>query len=272
MTTWNYMREGQMANVDTDYKLTGDGAGGTLNDIQTMSVQNRVSAIDVSWGFGATTAAVGTVIVILKGTAVKAGAQYFPVAANSGVGTSVTMAPIQLPTLNVDVALQPGTLEIHAITSGGDSGTPEIMVTCTLDDKQSSGAFYLLREGQTGTADSWSTLVGTGLADTNTDLTMPGSKIVQIIYAVGPGATAGACTHGCRLVSVQGSLPGGDQTFAGLSTAVGAGAVTDQTIIAPLIKNVDIAVVKGAQVKIQAVMSGADSGTPEQAVGLVVLP
>jgi hypothetical protein len=264
------MREGQMASVDTDYKLTGDGAAGTLNDY-TVTSEKRIASVQVSFSPGST-AGMACLLVGFKGSAVKAGAQWFPVVAVSGVGSAVTCANLSIPDTAVDIALQAGALEAHAIISGGDTGTPEVMISWTMDDKASSGAYYLIREAQTGTADSWTTLAGTGLADTNTDILAPGSKIVQVMHLVAPGQTTGAATYGFRLVSVQGSLPTGDQTFAGLSNQAGAGTITDLILNPAVIRNVEIPCTPNKQVKIQAVMSGADQGTPEQVVGLVVLP
>jgi len=266
--TLHVMREGQCANADTWYKLTGDGAGGTLNDFVVPQGIGRAYKLSVSVGL-ANTAAIGTVLIKLQGTAVPHGTEVIPVAGYCGNGSATTLAIEQIE-IPIDAPLKPGILEIWGCFSGGDSGTPELMVGVDMDEKPGS-AYYIVREGTTGTADSWTTLAGTGTGDTNNDPVVPQgvSNLVSVIHAVGPGATAGAATYGVRLLSISGSLPSGDQYFVGPSSTAGAGTIADIAIVRPKLNICQVPVQAGGQIRVQAVMSGADQGTPEQAVGLV---
>jgi len=262
------MREGQCAASDTWYKLTGDGAGGTLNDFIVPSGIGRAYRLSVSVGL-ANTAATGTVLVKLAGTAVPHGSETIAVAGYTGNGNATTLAMDNVEML-IDAPLQPGTLEIWGCYSGGDSGTPELMIGVDMDEKKGS-AWYITREGQTGTADSWTTLAGTGTGDTNNDPVVPtgASNIVSVIHAVGPGIAAGAATYGARLLSISGSMPSGDQYFVGPSNTAGAGTIADIAIMRGKMNVCQIPVKGGTQIRVQAVMSGADQGTPEQAITVV---
>lgn len=131
-------------------------------------------------------------------------------------------------------------------------------------------AQYILREAQCGTADAWTTLNGDGAGGTSSDITVPqGTRAIkQIIAVAAVGTTAGAATYGVKLLG-NGLVGTSSHEFALASTAHGAGTITDCNIIRPLVMDVDIPVQGGNQITVQAVMSGADQGTPEVAVTLV---
>ena len=131
-------------------------------------------------------------------------------------------------------------------------------------------AQYQMREGQTGTADAWTTLAGDGAGGTRNDITVPsGCKAIKQIIAIAAcGSTAGASTYGLKLLG-NGLVGTATHEFALASSVLGAGTLTDCNLIRPLVLDVDIPVQANNQIQVQAAMSGADQGTPEVAVALV---
>ena len=271
MPTQAYAREATVATASVFTKLTGTFDGGTADDIITPAKAKSIQRITVGVGLDGAAAADGTVIVRLRGSGMTKGIQDIAVCGTGSEGTPVTYDQVNV-TLPVSMPVQSGDIIIEGCYSGADSGTPELSVGLVFSDKPGT-ASYQTREAQTGTADTWTTLSGDGTATGVNEIRASGSRIVQAFHAVGPSATTQEpCGFAMRLQGIGGSMAGGDaeHTYVGPSMAAADGTVTAVKLCPSLMHDMDIPVVKGGQVRIQAVASGgAVTGTPEQAVTLV---
>jgi len=267
MPTQTDTREGVVTAVDTFTKLTGDGAGGTLQDITVPNWANSIKHIAVTAGVD-DAAVSGNILVKLTG-ATRFGDQIIGMGAHMNIGTTVglALAPLQQ---DVDVPVIPGkALELYGAYAGGDTGSPELGITVTFSEKSGSHR-YVTRQGTLTTVDVWNTLsTENGTTAVNDHITQ-GSKIDQVIISVGIVPTAAEpVAHYARIQGVGGCLQGNEHTFGAQSYICSAGTIADCALSGNMVYDVDIACAPGT-VRVQGVKSGAAStGVPEMAVTLV---
>ena len=269
MPTQTDMREGTLATVDTFTKLTGDGAGGTLQDSTVPTWARSIKQIGVCAGVDG--AAVSGCIMVKLAGATKFGDQVLCVAGHGNIGTTVAVAAATI-VLDVDIPVTPGkACEIYGSYAGGDSGTPELGVSITYSSQEGKHA-YVSRQGTLTTVDVWNTIsTENGTTAVNDHLTQ-GSKIEQVWVAVGiVPTTQEPVAHYARIQGIGGCLEGNEHTFCAPSYLVSDGTLADGYITGPSVYDVDIPCRPGT-VRVQGVKSGAAStGTPELGVTLVYL-
>jgi hypothetical protein len=261
------MREGVVTGVDSFTKLTGDGAGGTLQDITVPTWANSIKHIAITAGVDGA-AALGNILVKLSG-ATKFGDQILPMLGHSNIGTTVGIAG-EKAQQDVDIPVIPGkSLELYGCFAGGDTGSPELGVQVTFSEKQGSHR-YVTRQAAPTTADVWMTLnTENGTTAVNDHITQ-GSKIDQIWVVAAYGATTQEpLAVYARIQGVGGCIAGNEHTFCGPSYMVSDGTLADCALFEPMKYDVDIACTPGT-VRVQAVSSGATITTdPEVAVCVV---
>ena len=267
MPTQTDMREATVGTVDSFTKLTGDGAGGTLQDITVPLWANSIKHIAICAGIDGAVGQ-GNILVKLTG-ATKHGDQILAMCGHSNIGTTVGIAGEKIQR-DVDIPVQPGkALEIYGCYAGGDTGTPELGVSVTFSDKSGSHR-YVTRQAAPTTADVWMTLnTENGTTAVNDHITQ-GSKIDQLWVVASYGATTQEpLAVYARIQGVGGCIAGNEHTFCGPSFLVSDGTLADCAIFEPMVFDVDIACTAGT-VRVQAVSSGATITTdPEVAVTLV---
>lgn len=254
MPTLSFVREGIVASVDTDTKLTGTGQGDTAQDAVSTGM-NSIKHIAVTTGIDGA-AGQGNIIVVFKGPALKYGEQRIAVGSHSNIGTTVAVAAGRLA-LDVDIALVPDkTLEVWACLAGDDTGSPEIAVTTTMSSAP-GGHAYVTRQGDPGTADTYATLTTENGVTTVNDQQVTGKAIDQVIVAASQGPTTQEpYTTLVRIQGVGGSIFGNEHGFGGPANLTSDGTLADGYIVGAMVYNVDIPVTKGT-VRVQAVDSGA---------------
>ena len=266
MTTQTDLREATVGTVDTFTKLTGDGQGGTLQDMTVPLWAKSIKHIAVAAGVDGA-AATGNVLVKFAGATVH-GDQILAVGSFGNIGTTVATAAATLQ-YDVDIPVQSGkSLEIYGAYAGGDSGTPELGVQVTFSDKGGSHR-YVTRQALSATADVYSTLnTENGTTAVNDHITQ-GSMIDQVWVSVGYGATTQEpMAVYARVQGVGGCIAGNEHTFAGPSFLVSDGTVADAYVVGCMVNDVEIACSPGT-VRVQAVCSAASATTdPECAVTL----
>jgi len=254
MPTQTDMREGVVTAVDSFTKLTGDGAGGTLQDITVPKWANSIKHIAVTAGIDGAAGA-GVVHVKLSG-ACKFGDQVLAMLGHENIGTTVSIAG-ERTQRDVDIPVTSGkALEIYGAFAGADTGSPELGVSVTFSDKPGSHA-YVTRNALLVTADTWQTLnTENGTTSVNDHITQ-GSKIDQIWLVAAYGATTQEpiAIYG-RIQGVGGCIDGNEHTFCGPSYLVSDGTLADGCIFEGMVYDVDIACRSGT-VRLQGVTSGA---------------
>ena len=267
MPTHNDVRESVVAAVDSWVKLTGDGAGGTLQDITVPTWANSIKHIAVCAGIDGA-AGQGNVLVKLTG-ATRHGDQILAMGGFTNIGTTVSIAGQRLQR-DVDIPVQPGkSLELWGCYAGGDTGSPELGVGVTFSEKAGSHR-YVTRQAAPTTADAWMTLnTENGTTAVNDHITQ-GSKIDQVWVVASYGATTQEpLAIYARIQGVGGCIAGNEHTYPGPSYLVSDGTLAAGCIFVPMIYDVDIACTPGT-VRVQAVSSGAViTIDPEVAVTLV---
>ena len=267
MPTQTDMREAVVTAVDSFTKLTGDGAGGTLQDMTVPVWANSIKHIAVTAGIDGATG-LGNVLVKLTG-ATKFGDQILAMCGHANIGTTVSIAG-ERTQRDVDIPVIPGkALEIWGAFAGGDTGSPELGVTVTFSEKSGSHR-YVTRQGAPATVDVWATL-GTenGTTAVNDHITQ-GSKIDQIWVVAAYGATTQEpIAIYARIQGVGGCIAGNEHVFGACSYLVSDGTLADGAIFEGMVYDVDIACTPGT-VRVQAVSAGAAvTVDPEVAVTLV---
>ena len=267
MPTQSDMREGVVTAVDTWTKLTGDGAGGTLQDITVPKWANSIKHLAITAGVDGA-AAQGNILVKLTG-ATKKGDQILAIAGHSNIGTTVAIAGEKIQ-MDVDIPVEPGkALELYGCFAGGDTGSPELGIGVTFSEKTGTHA-YVTRQAAPATADVWATLnTENGVTTVNDHITQ-GRKIDQVWVIASYGATAAEpLAVYARIQGVGGCIAGNEHTFCGPSFLVSDGTLADGCFFEPMKYDVEIPCASGT-VRIQAVSSGATVTTdPEVAVTLV---
>ena len=269
MPTQTDMREGTLATVDTFGKLTGDGAGGTLQDSTVPTWAHSIKQLAVCAGVDGA-AGSGCIMVKLAGATMH-GDQIFCVAGHGNIGTTVGCA-MATTIYAVDIPVQPGkALEIYGAYAGGDTGTPELGVSVTYSDQPGRHA-YVSRQGTLATVDVWATISTENGATVVNDHITQGQKIEQVWVAVGiVPTTQEPVAHYARIQGVGGCIEGNEHTFCAPSFTVSDGTLADTIMSGAHVYDVDIACRPGT-VRIQGVKSGAAStGTPELGVTLAYL-
>ena len=274
MPTNAITREGTCATADLFTKLTGDGAGGTLDDATIGTGMKSIKRLTVSLGLDGAAACDNNVIIRLKGTALVNGEQNFAVAGTGAEGTPVTYAA-DILSCDVDVPIKDGgDLQVFSCMAGASSGTPEVCVGLVLSDKPGA-AHYEVRECAAGTADTWATAKGDGTAVAVNEMKSTGSRISEVWHCVGPSSTTQEPFHTqMRITGLQGAFKqpaDSEHTFAGPSYGAADGTVTHSTILRALIHKVDIPIAKGGKtVRIEFLSAGAAvTGTPQHAATVV---
>lgn len=266
MVTQTDMREATCATVDTFTKLTGDGQGGTLQDMTVPTWAKSIKHIAATAGIDGAAGA-GNILVKLAG-ATQHGDQILAMMGHENIGTTVGLAQC-VAQYDVDIPVVPGkALEIYGCYAGADTGTPELGVTVTFSDKGGSHK-YVTRQGLTTTADAYSTLTTENGTTAVNDHITQGSMIDQIWFVVGYGATTQEpiAVYG-RIQGIGGCLKGNEHTFGGPSFLVSDGTLADACMSPGMVYDVEIPCTPGT-VRVQAVASAASATIdPECAVTL----
>ncbi len=260
------MREGTYTASGTYQVLTGDGAGGTLQDIIVPDGAQSIKQISMSIG-GATTASWYGFIVRLSGTGSKNGDQYVALAGCITVGTGVVHRQAGITPVDVDIPVQPGTLQIAVSAAWNtDPGTPEVAVYLTFSSEAGANSYYMLRANTADLAtDTWTTLSSDGGGASVGDMIVPGSvsAIKQVRTLTVGGQTAAVASVHYRLVSIGGAFRNGDSEayFPGSSQIYGAGSLTSADIVEGITMPCDIPVGPG-QIRAQYAHGGGDTDYP----------
>jgi len=127
---------------------------------------------------------------------------------------------------------------------------------------------FVTREAQAAAVDTWYTLTGDGAGGTKSSymVSQGKSRVAKIIMSLGSGAAA---SKQILLVRLSGNgIVGGAQVVCGPG-ASNVGTAVSSATIAAFVLPVEIGVVSGNEIQIEAKLTGTgDSGTPEVAVGL----
>ena len=273
MPTNAVTREATITTADVWYKMTGDSAGGTLDDITVGTGMKSIKRLTVGYSLDGAAASDATVIIRLKGSALVNGEQNFAVAGVGAEGTPVNYAA-DILSYDVDVPIKDGDLQIFGIHSGTSGGVQECAVGLVFSDKPGA-AHYEVRECTAGTNNTWATAKGDGTAVAVNEMKSTGSRISEIWHVVGPSATTVEPFHvACRITGMQGAFSqpsDSEHTFIGPSYGAGDGTITHQTMLRAVVHKVDIPIAKsGKTVRVEFVSSGvAVSGTPQHAATVV---
>lgn len=254
MPTQTDMREGVITAVDAFTKLTGDGAGGTLQDITVPQWANSIKHIAITAGIDGAAGA-GVIHVKLTGATIM-GDQILAMVGHENVGTTVSIAG-ERTQRDVDIPVKSGkALEIWGAFAGADTGSPELGITVTFSEKPGNHA-YVTRNALLVTADTWQTLnTENGTTAVNDQLTQ-GRKIDQVWVVAAYGATTQEPEAiYARIQGVGGCIAGNEHTFGGPSYMVSDGTLADGAIFEGMIYDVDIECRQGT-VRVQGVTSGA---------------
>lgn len=264
MPTQTDMREATCGTVDSFTKLTGDGQGGTLQDITVPLWARSIKHIAATAGIDGA-AGTGNVLVKLSGATVH-GDQILAMGSHANIGTTVAIAA-GLMQYDVDIPVQPGkSLEIYGAFAGGDTGTPELGVIVTFSDKPGNHR-YVTRQALSATVDVYSTLNTENGTTTVNDHITQGSMIDQVWVSVGYGATTQEpIAVFARIQGVGGCIQGNEHTFGGPSYLVSDGTLADGFVVGCMVYDVEIPCTPGT-VRVQAVASAASATIdPECAV------
>jgi len=240
--------------VDAFTKLTGDGAGGTLQDITVPTWANSIKNISASVGVDGAAGA-GVVHVKLTGATVY-GDQVLALVGHTNAGTTVGIAGAAVQ-MDVDIPVKPGkSLELYGAFAGADTGSPELGVTVTFSEKPGNHA-YVTRNALLTTVDTYQTLNTENGTTTVNDHITQGRKIDQVWIVAGYGAT-GTEPQAlyARIQGVGGCIAGNEHTFSGPSLATSDSTIADTAFFKAMKYDVDIACTPGT-VRLQGVSSAA---------------
>ena len=234
MATMAVTREGVCASADVYTKLTGDGAGGTLDDIDVGAGMKSIKTITMSLGLDGAAACDNAVLLRLKGSGLVNGEQGLVMAGTGAEGTPVTYAG-EILSYPVDIPVKDGDIQVFVINAGTTSGNPDIGVGLVFSSKPGA-AHYECREAAAGTADTWTTVKGDGTTSTTVaEIKSTMGRISEVWHTVGPSSTTQEPFHSqCRVTGLQGAFSSDtdqEHTFMGPSWGAGDGTITHSAML-----------------------------------------
>lgn len=119
------------------------------------------------------------------------------------------------------------------------------------------------------TENAWTELTEDGRSGTASKTVPAGmSRIVKLIGLWVPGATAGVANAAFKLEGQSIQTPGATLEFP-LQSFVPGGTNTENTLVTPIVYDVDVPVSPGQDLIVRASVNGADVGSSEVAVTIV---